>query len=43
MFIAITRFSLFIPHSNGWNISRNIEDINKYKNELFEEKRLNFE
>ena len=41
MFIARTRFSLFIPNSNGWNISRNKEDIVEYKNKLYEEKRLN--
>lgn len=42
MFIARTRFSLFLPQSKGWNLSRDLEDIAKYKEILFEEKRLNF-
>lgn len=44
MFIARTRFSLFLPNSNGWNISRNLDniEITKYKDKLFEKKRLGF-
>lgn len=44
VFIIRTRFSLFLPNSNGWNISRNLslDEITEYKNNLFEEKRLNF-
>lgn len=42
MFIARTRFSLFLPQSKGWNLSRDFESIAKYKDILFEERRLNF-
>ncbi len=44
MFIARTRFSLFLPSSNGWNISRNLNsnEIDKYKSILFEDSTLNF-
>ncbi|MFK3916459.1 glycosyltransferase [Psychrobacter sp. NPDC078501] len=42
MFVARTRFSLFLPKSKGWNISRDFEDIENYKKTLYEEKRLNF-
>lgn len=42
MFIARTRFSLFLPQSAAWIVTRNNEDLEEYRRNLFEEKRLNF-
>ncbi|WP_347456689.1 glycosyltransferase [Acinetobacter thermotolerans] len=45
MFIAVTRFSLFMPDSNSWVLSRGAkdkQDINAYINKLYDEDRLNF-
>lgn len=42
MFIARTRFSLFLPKSSAWLVTRGNEDIEEYKRNLFEETRLNF-
>lgn len=42
MFVATTRFSLIIPKSGAWNISKSTSDIDEYKKILYEEKRLNF-
>ena len=48
MFIAVTRFSLFIPNSTAWLISSQKKDatqiaqIEEYKRKLFDSKRLDF-
>lgn len=42
MFIARTRFSLFLPQSAAWLVTRGDKDIEEYKKNLFEETRLNF-
>ena len=45
MFIAVTRFSLFIPNSTAWLVSSHKEDntkIEEYKRKLFDSKRLDF-
>lgn len=45
MFIAITRFSLYQPKSSAWITSRAVQDecsLKKYKEGLFDEKRLDF-
>lgn len=45
MYIAVTRFSVFKPNSSAWSSTRSINDIESiqnYKNELFNEERLNF-
>lgn len=42
MFIARTRFSLFLPQSAAWLVTRGNQDVEEYKKNLFEETRLNF-
>lgn len=42
MFIARTRFSLFLPQSAAWLVTRGDKDVEEYKKNLFEETRLNF-
>lgn len=45
MFIAITRFSLFLPRSSAWLVSMQAGDedkIEQYKKKLFDSRRLDF-
>lgn len=45
MFVAITRFSLFLPNSSAWLVSMQAGDENKieeYKKKLFDSQRLDF-
>lgn len=45
MFIAITRFSLFLPNSSAWIVSSQAYDrdkIEEYRSKLFNEHRLDF-
>lgn len=45
MFVAYTRFSLFLPNSRAWIISKDrdhAEDVDQYKSTLFNNKRLQF-
>lgn len=41
MFIIITRFSLFVPKSSSWLVSKS-KDLENYKKIIFDEERLNF-
>lgn len=45
MFIAVTRFSLYLPKSSAWIASREVNNektLENYKEKLFNEERLNF-
>jgi len=45
MFIAITRFSLFLPNSSAWLVSSQANDekkIEEYKRKIFDKNRLDF-